>query len=229
MNMRAQRCPQCLIPPAYCVCPVAVRETVQTRVSVVIHFSDIIKATNTGKLVPLGLANSEIFVRGRREAPLDATQTILPDHHNILLYPATGSEALTPAYLDNIERPINIIVPDGNWNQASKMVRREEPWQDLPRVHLAITKPSRYRLRTAAHENWISTFEAIARSLGIIENENLQKRLEYFFDVVVERMLFLKGEISREQVTGGITQQMIQQYHTDNGDQVYLDALDKRD
>jgi len=227
MRSRAQRCPNCLIPPAFCVCQVAALETVSTRVTVVIHFSDAVRMTNTGKMVPIVLANSEVLIRGEKQAPLDISRAILPDHDNILLYPSPASEPLTPAYLSTIRRPINLIVPDGNWNQAGKMVRREKLLHAIPHVHLPRGKPSRYRLRTAAHDNWLATFEAVARALGTIENAELQARLEYFFDVLVERILFLKGKLPPDQVTGGITRQMIRQYHTDNDDRAFLAAQAK--
>lgn len=225
MKRRAERCPECLIPQAYCVCTVAAVEHVETRVTVVIHYSDITRTTNTGKWAPVALDNSEILIRGRKESPLDISRAIQPDYHNILLFPSAESQELNPVYLDSIHKPINIIVPDGNWNQASKMVKREKLLAALPHVHLNITKPTRYRLRTAAHDHWISTFEAISRALGVVENPDLQKRLEYFFDVAVERVLFLKGQISRKDVTGGISQEMIHQYHVDNNDLDYIEAM----
>ncbi len=228
MRRRAQRCPACLIPQAYCVCQVMPAEKVPTRVTVVIHYADIDRTTNTGKWAPLVLANSEILIRGRRELPLDMNQAVKPDYHNVLLYPSADSQELTPAYLAGLTKPVNLIVPDGNWNQAGKMVKREPQMVALPHVHLQIDKPTRYRLRTAAHEHWISTFEAIARALGIVEGPALQQRLEYFFDVAVERVLFLKGRIKSQDVTGGMSQEMIGQYHRENDDQTYIEALKKR-
>ncbi len=228
MRKRAQRCPQCLIPQAFCVCQVAPVEHLRTRITVVIHYSDITRTTNTGKWAPVVLANSEILIRGQKETPLDMSRAIQPDYHNLLLFPSQDSLQLNPGYLESIRKPINIIVPDGNWNQATKMVKREKHLVDLPQVHLNIDQPSRYRLRTAAYDHWISTFEAISRALGVVENLNLQKRLEYFFDVAVERVLFLKGQINREDVTGGISQQMIHQYHLQNNDLAYIKALKKR-
>jgi len=229
MKRRAHRCPQCLLPQAYCVCQAMPVENFKTRVTVVIHYSDITRTTNTGKWAPVVLANSEVLIRGRKEQPLDMSQAIQPKYHNVLLFPSADSEELNPNYLDPIKQPLNIIVPDGNWNQATKMVKREQQLVDLPHVHLKIDKPTRYRLRTAAHDHWISTFEAISRALGVVENTDLQQRLEYFFDVAVERVLFLKGQIDRQDVTGGITQEMIHQYHMDNNDTTYIESLSKKD
>jgi len=202
-------------------------ENLKTRISVVIHYSDITRTTNTGKWTPVVLSNSEVFIRGVKESPLDMTHAILPDYHNLLLFPSKDSQELNPEFLNSVSQPINLIVPDGNWNQAGKMVKREKQMVALPHVHLNIDKPTRYRLRTAAHDHWISTFEAISRALGIVENQEVQKRMEYFFDVAVERVLFLKGQIDRDDVTGGISDEMIHQYHVQNNDSTYIEALKK--
>jgi len=228
VKRRADRCPACLIPPAYCVCQTVPIEHLNTSITVVVHYSDITRTSNTGKLAPVVLSNSEILIRGRKEAPLDMQRAIKPDCHNLLLFPSAGSMELNPAYLESITKPINLIVPDGNWNQATKMVKREKQLAALPHVHLNINKPTRYRLRKAAHEHWISTFEAISRALGIVENAEVQQRLEYFFDLAVERVLFLKGQIDRKDVTGGISQEMIHQYHMDNNDLAYIESVKKR-
>lgn len=228
MKRRAQRCPACLLPQAFCVCQVTPVEHLKTRITVVIHYSDMTRTTNTGKWAPVVLSNSEVLIRGQKESPLDMNQAIQAGYHNLLLFPSPQSTILTPQLLDSIQEPVNIIVPDGNWNQATKMVKREEQMAALPHVHLDIIKPSRYRLRKAAHEHWISTFEAISRALGIVENADLQKRLEFFFDVAVERVLYLKGQMDRSEVTGGISQEMIHQYHTQNQDLSFLEAMQKK-
>ncbi len=224
MRRRARTCNGCLMPQAFCVCRVMEKETVATRITVVVHFSDVTRKTNTGKLIPTVLTNSEVLVRGTREAPLDITRALQPRHHNVLLFPSADSLAMTPAYLESIEKPLNLIVPDGNWNQAGKMEKREKKLAHLQRVHLEIGKPSSYRLRTAAHANWISTFEAVARSLGIVESPALQKKLEYFFHVFVERLLYLKGRIPGDEVTGGISREMIRRFHTENNDWSYINS-----
>ena len=222
MRKRARICHSCLMPQAFCVCRVMPKECVETRVTVVVHFSDVTRTTNTGKLIPTVLENSEVLVRGQKDSPLDITRALSPHHHNVVLYPSPQSQPLNAEYLNSVQQPLNLIVPDGNWNQAGKMERREKQLAHVPRVHLLVDQPSRYRLRKAAHENWISTFEAIARALGLAEGSDLQKKMEYFFDVFVERNLYLKGRIPREEVTGGLTQEMIDQFHTENNDHTYI-------
>ncbi len=228
MRKRAVVCDDCLIPRAFCVCGVMDPITVSSRVTVVVHYSDVTRKSNTGRLIPSVLTNSEVLIRGTRHEPLDIMRAVQPRYNNLVLYPSADSIPLTTDFLKNNTLPVNLIVPDGNWNQAGKMEKREKKIAHLQRVHLEISKPSRYRLRTAAHENWISTFEAIARSLGIIENPEIQQRMEYFFEVFVERMLYLKGRLALEDVTGGITRQMLEQFHTDNNDHSFIESIRNR-
>jgi len=195
---------------------------------VVVHYSDVTRKSNTGRLIPSVLNNSQVLVRGTRLAPLDITRALHEDHHNVVLYPSADSIPLTTDFLNTTRLPLNLIVPDGNWNQAGKMEKREKKLAHLQRVHLEIDKPSRYRLRTAANENWISTFEAIARSLGLVESAALQEKLEHFFDVFVERLLYLKGAIPVDEVTGGITREMLDQFHTENNDHSYINSVRNR-
>ena len=46
-------------------------------------------------------------------------------------------------------------------------------------------------------------FEDMARALGLIEGEEVQARLEEFFNFMVERKLMLRGKIARDTVPGG--------------------------
>lgn len=226
MRRRALTCEHCLLPQAFCVCRVMMKETIGTRVTVVVHYSDVFRKTNTGRLIPQVLSNSEVLVRGEKGSPLDITRALRSGHRNVVLFPTSDSLPLNAEFHQSIEQPLNLIVPDGNWNQAGKMEKREKKLACLQRVHLEADRPSRYRLRTAAHENWISTFEAIARALGVVENKELQEKLECFFDTFVERMLYLKGRIPREEVTGGITSEMIAQFHTENNDHTFKNRTD---
>ena len=38
--------------------------------------------------------------------------------------PVTGAKPLTPDVIDSLPSPLALIVPDGNWRQASRMVKR---------------------------------------------------------------------------------------------------------
>ncbi|MDI6740507.1 MAG: DTW domain-containing protein, partial [Candidatus Edwardsbacteria bacterium] len=64
---------------------------------------------------------------------------------------------------------------------------------------------SRFRLRTQSEPSRVCTFEAAARALGAIEGRDVRKKLEAFFDVMVERMLWARGKLAANEVTGGLS------------------------
>ena len=105
-------------------------------------------------------------------------------------------------------RPITLVVPDGTWRQAKKARRRVAGLSDLPCVSLPAAGPSAYRLRHAARPNRLATIEAIARALQILEGpadgDEIQRRLDHIFRVMVDRTLWTNGRIGTDAVTGGI-------------------------
>ena len=81
----------------------------------------------------------------------------------------TRSRSATPPILDG--RPVVLIVPDGTWRQASKVKRRVPGLTGVPCVSVSGEARLRYRLRAEAHAHGLSTIEAIARAMGILEGE----------------------------------------------------------
>jgi DTW domain-containing protein YfiP len=146
------------------------------------------------------LANSEVMVRGRITRP-DDTLDLSPGARPILLYPAEDA-----VLLDALPRspPATLIVPDGNWRQASKVRSRIPGMRDVPCARLPPGEPSIYRLRSEAHPHGLATIEAIARAIAILESEDVARALERAFRAMVERTLWARGAIEAEDVTGGI-------------------------
>lgn len=181
-----------------CVCSLTPRIETKTRLILVIHHTEIRKPTNTGHLAAACLPNSEIHVRGRDRTPSSALSW--GERTPLLLFPHEGeAEPLTP-----VDGPVALIVPDGNWRQASKVRARVPGMKAVKCVTLPPGPPSIYRLRTEAHPTGLATMEAIARALGILEGPEVQQKLEELFRVMVERTLWVRGNLRAEAVTGGI-------------------------
>lgn len=195
---RANRCGLCLMHIGLCVCPLVPRIETQTRLILVIHHTEIRKPTNTGHLGASCLVNSEVHVRGRHGAPSAAIDW--GKRRPLLLFPHEGeAEPLEP-----MTEPVALIVPDGNWRQASKVRARVPGLRDVRCVTLPPGPPSIYRLRSEAHPAGLATIEAIARAMGILEGPHVQSALEHVFRAMVERTLWVRGSLQTEEVTGGI-------------------------
>ena len=195
------RCARCRMHESLCVCALMPRLVTRTRLALVIHRYEERKPTNTGRLATECLTNSEVFVRGHKDAP-SGPFTWDPETEPLLLFPHPGATVL--AARPSTARPVTLIVPDGNWRQASKVRNRVPGLRDVACVTLPPDVPSIYRLRSEAHANGLATVEAIARALGILEGPEVRVALESVFRAMVERTLWSRGELVTEGVTTGV-------------------------
>lgn len=204
MSRRANshvRCNECRLHLSLCVCSHVPTIQTRTRLVLVIHRAEDRKSTNTGRLATLCLPNSETWIRGHQETPTPP-YVASPDTQPLLLFPAENAQPI--ADFAACKKPITLIVPDGNWRQASKVRNRVAGLDQIPCVTLPKGEPSIYRLRFEAHEGGLATMEAVARAMGVLEGEAVQRELERIFRMMVERTLWARGRVDTPDVTGGI-------------------------
>ena len=102
-------------------------------------------ALNTARLAALGLNNAELIVgEVFEDLPRLLNQ---PGYQARLLFPADDAQPLQ-AYAPSDE-PLLLVVPDGTWRKARKLLHLNPLLAALPRVTLAEGGVSRYRLRKA--------------------------------------------------------------------------------
>jgi DTW domain-containing protein len=193
----AFRCSACRLHGCLCLCDRVPQLAARTRLLLVIHRFEARKTTNTGLLAARCLAGSEVHVRGEREQP-SQTPRIAPDSQPILLFP--HEDAVPIERYAGGAQPITLIVPDGNWRQASRVRSRVPGMAGVPAVYLPAGPASRYKLRAESRAEGMATLEAIARALGILESRELQRELEELFEVLVERTRWSRGELPTEQL-----------------------------
>jgi DTW domain-containing protein YfiP len=188
-NKSATRCWRCRMHVRSCVCAHVPEVDIDTRVVVVMHHREWHKTTATAPLMALAVPSCEIRLRGEEGVALNVEGLGDPGRQILLLFPSDDAEVLTADLVASDPRPVTLVVPDGNWGQASRAVRREPALRDLPRVVLPDLGPSRYKLRTEVREGGLATYEAIARALGILEGSALEAELEGLFDAMVAATL----------------------------------------
>lgn len=177
-----------------CICAELPRFALRTRVSLVVHHREWPKTTNTGHLALRALENSGLSLWGEEGQTLPEADAIVP--------PGTVGFALAPSGLPldaaraeelRAGPPVTVVVADGSWRQATKMNRRVPALAALPRLALPPGPPSVYQLRVEPFEHGLATFEAIARTLGILEGPEVQAALERAFRLMVDRTLITRG------------------------------------
>lgn len=168
------------------------------RFVVLRHASERERLTNTARWGALALEGTVVLEHGLPGPPTD--DAILSTPGAVLLFPErlafpkcatatpTATSTLTAA---PAPRPPVVIVPDGTWTQARRMVQRIAPLRTLPRLSLP-PAPAAVRLRRPPGGG-MSTLEAMAGALALFGEAEIAARLHALHAAGVERILRLKG------------------------------------
>ncbi len=157
------------------------------------HQREWSKPTATGPLALAMLANSELRIQGKLAEPLDFSDLAGSGRQTLLLYPGEGVAELSRELLASDPRPVDLVVPDGNWRQAARMGRRLPGLEHAIMVRLPKGAKTAWGIRRESHPEGLATFEAIARALGIIESAEVQLSMEELFRLLVQRTLQTRG------------------------------------
>lgn len=189
---------------ALCICDLVSPILVRTRLSLLIHYREARKPTNTGLLAAQLLAGSDVGIIGDRDRPLQLP-LVRAGELGLLLYP--DDDAVPIGQYAGSDRPIVLVVPDGNWRQAGKMRNRVPGLAELPCVSLPEMAPTAYKLRAERREGGLATLEAIAGAFGVLEGDRgaaVAAALLAVFRVMVDRTLWSRGALRDSEVTGGV-------------------------
>jgi DTW domain-containing protein len=176
-----------------CICDLIPTLHLKTKIALIIHRREMKRTTNTGLLALKALVNSEMRVRGEGTEKLDLSDLLSDQYHTLLLYPASNAVNLDREFLERIDRPIQLIVPDGNWRQAGKVNLRHEELKDITRVSIATPNTSSHFMRLESKQNGMATLQAIAFALGVIEGEDVMSQLMELYNVKLKRTLASRG------------------------------------
>ena len=184
------QCPRCLRPQTHCLCPLIPSLDSRTRVLLLQHPSEVSHALNTARLAALGLNNAELVV-GEVFEDLPALLS-RPGYQARLLFP--GDDAQPMQAYATTDEPLLLVVPDGTWRKARKMLHLNPLLAALPRVTLAEGGVSRYRLRKAPGPGALSTVEAIVQALETLEAPATFAPLLKPFEALIEGQIAAMGE-----------------------------------
>jgi len=172
------RCPRCLLLQRVCLCATIPTVVTRTRIVIVRHHLERWRSSNSGRLAHLALPNSEIVDHGGTTGvavlpPLAGAWLMFPEGEPIITSP--------------VPPPRQLIVLDATWSQARRMFRKLAGLRGLPILRLPDMPMPAARLRESPSPGRVSTIEAIARALRLIESEESAASLEALFAVAVAR------------------------------------------
>lgn len=179
-TMPREMCYRCFWPAPLCWCGCIRPMRTATRFAILMHPKEFkrVKA-GTGRLTHLCLENSEIRVGIGFDGDA-AVQALLrdPAYAPVLLYPGADARNLCagePPVDDLAGRRLLILILDGTWPLARKMLRLSPSLQRLPRVMLTPSAPSRYVIKQQPHRWCLSTLEATHELLVALERSGLDR------------------------------------------------------
>lgn len=180
-RMARVMCYRCFWPQPLCWCASLRPMATRTRFVFLMHPKEFkAEKANTGRLTHLCLPNSEIHM-GVEFDDHDAVQALIRDPQNfpVLVYP--GKEAVnfslgappTEFRAALAGRRLVVLLLDGTWSGARKMLRLSPSLQRLPRVMFTPSAPSRYVIKQQPIEGCLSTLESVHELLLALERSGL--------------------------------------------------------
>lgn len=131
------------------------------------HTREAQKGTASGPRALELIQDAQLALYGKRDEPLDLRPLTAEGRRVLVLFPSEGARTLSPALIQEDDRAITLIVPDGNWRQASRSHKRVPGLEDAERV--ALSEPN------------LDTLRALTQALGIIESPEKLPELDALF------------------------------------------------
>lgn len=163
-----ETCRRCLRPVDLCLCAELEPAPSRTRVVILQHPREARLAICSAWLARVALHNAELH----QAVDLDAhprVRELCAAPGTALLYPGEGA---VPAAARAGAPPEHLVVVDGTWHQAERMIARSRLLSALPRLAVRPDGGEGYgALRREPGEDCLSTLEAIALALSALEGD----------------------------------------------------------
>lgn len=162
-------CWRCARPKKVCWCAHVPKLEASTRVLFLQHPREEFMPIGTARMAAACLPDAQIVV-GTELDDHPIVRRALDDETRpcALLWPGPGAVDLAEAPPGG---PLTLVVVDGTWALAKKLVRINPRIASLPRYSLSPERPSEYRIRREPRSECVSTLEAVMYALGALEGD----------------------------------------------------------
>ena len=188
---KRMQCAQCVRPQSHCLCGLIPRIESRTRILLLQHPSEANHALNTARLAALGLVNAELLI-GEVFPNLPALLSPA-GYQACLLFPGDDAQPLVHTETTPESQPLLLVVLDGTWRKARKLLHVNPALATLPRFVLPAGLQSRYRVRKTPAPGMVSTLEAIVCALNIIEAPRHFDALLEPFEALIDQQITAMG------------------------------------
>lgn len=190
-NAGRPTCYTCLRPSSHCLCKLLETFDAHCNILILQHPNEYRKYYSTAPLVTLSIRNSKLI--RSIEFPESLLKKEISNLSPYLLYP--GSQAVDCEDVALNKNNV-VIVIDGTWSEAKKIVKRNPTLCSLPQLSFKRLIRSEYRIRKQPKDNYLSTVESIAHLLdlnacahGKTQESKRYQNLLTAFNTMVERQI----------------------------------------
>ncbi len=192
-----------------CVCHLIKPFETKSRFLILMHPMEYKKEkVGTGRFSHLILKNSHVIVDVNFDDNLELKSFLCDSHYEtFLLYP--GDQVINLSQVSNsftskTSKNIQIIIIDGTWPCAKKMVKLSTILHDLPRLSFDTKITSRFKIKHQPMPGCLSTVESIYQvifelnRLGLEKTLNLENNLLDVFDYTVNQQIELAKDETKQ-------------------------------
>ncbi len=187
-------CPTCCYPINACLCSHVQQIKPQTQLLVLQHPAEVEHKKNSVRVLSLVIPNTQVYV-GESEADFASLREQLSRCQCpvYLVYPSERSASVES---QSICADCVLLLIDGTWRKAFKILQLN-PWlTQFPAVHLAEGYTSRYKIRKSSRSDSLSTLEACAYMLKALdEGLDVNPLLVAFDAMVAMRLQSMPAEV----------------------------------
>ena len=202
---RINRCDQCQMPGAACICDVTPDIDVKASFWLLMHYNEQYKPTNTGRLLLSSVGGGRTIWQ-RKEPDFRLLHALArKDRYPILVYPQALAPHNPVADVEEVKRqqadgcePLFILL-DSTWQQSRKMYNHSSYLHTLPVLSITPTAPSRYQLRRAQKDNHLCTAEVGAQCLSWLGEDYAAGLVNDYFDVFNQHYLAARRSLDCEE------------------------------
>lgn len=197
------RCLKCRKPELTCYCAKLPEIISHPEILILMHPQEEKHPVGTGRMTHQCLRNSRLIV-GTRFDHDERIRNILnePSIYPMVLYPGRNSTNLSKISTDEraalwpaAKKPL-VIVIDGTWHHARRMLHHSPNLQALPKLSFDLPRLSKFVVRKQPRQECFSTLEATHEVLRLFGQDHTSM-LEAFEEMVAKQLSFRGTGVSR--------------------------------
>lgn len=178
---KRQICPECFRPKSVCFCNEIIQQANKVQLIILQHPDEESHPLGTAQMAKLTFKNS-YKISGTDFKENKYLNRTLNDKYCAILYPDEDAIEISsspgpskPSILTKVEV---LIVLDGTWRKAKRILQYNETLRKLPKLKLSSELSSIYKIRKAPKQNFLSTLESSIYALSVLDQKDYSNSIK---------------------------------------------------